>query len=271
MIEVIEGDCYEAMKGMSDDSVDVVISSPPYGNQRRYGSKKALFADDTHWLFFATLRFLECLRVSRGSVLWVVEGYTKGGTFHPLPEMLTVELMKRGANIRRRMIYKRAGIPGGSPDDFAQHHEIIIRASKNASRLPFADPKATGHPPKFPPGGKPSHQSRDGRIEGNYKPPEICKASDVIDCGSVGGGSMGSKLSKENEAPYPERLIVPLVLSYCPPGGTVLDPFCGSGTTGAVAVKNGRNFIGIDNRQSQVELAKRRIKEAQDMAFWGEE
>lgn len=50
-------------------------------------------------------------------------------------------------------------------------------------------------------------------------------------------------------------------LSYCPPGGVVLDPFCGSGTVGAVAKKHGRDFIGIDNRKSQVALTRQRVKE----------
>ena len=176
---------------------------------------------------------------------------------------------------------------GGSPDEFAQHHEIIVRASAKPGRLPFADPKAMGHPPKCPPGGKPSHHSKDGRVNKprlhqavggsekksirQYKPPAICKASNVIgtstivDCGAVGGGNMGSKLAHENEAPFPELLAERMIRSYCPPNGIVLDPFSGSGTTAAVAVKTGRRFIGFDNRQSQIELSKRRVEEAEQM------
>lgn len=70
---------------------------------------------------------------------------------------------------------------------------------------------------------------------------------------------MGSKYAHENEAPFPEQLAEFFVRSFCPPGGTVLDPFSGSGTTCAVAAKNGRQFIGIDIRDSQIELAKRRL------------
>lgn len=76
---------------------------------------------------------------------------------------------------------------------------------------------------------------------------------------NVGGGLMGSDLACENEAPFPESLVEWFVLSCCPPGGTVLDPFSGSGTTAAVAKKHGRNYIGIDIRQSQVDLANRRL------------
>ena len=71
---------------------------------------------------------------------------------------------------------------------------------------------------------------------------------------------MGSKLAHENEAPFPEKLAEFFIRSWCPPGGTVLDPFCGSGTTLAVATKCGRNSIGIDIRESQVDLTKRRTE-----------
>lgn len=261
---------------LDDDSVDLILASPPYGSQRSYGIGMS-FSDDAEWVQWAADRYMESLRVCRGLVAWVVEGYTRKGTFHPLPELLTAEIAKRGANIRRRIIFKRYGIMGGSPDELAQHHEIVVCASKMSGRLPYANPAATGHPPKCPPGGTPTHQSRDGRINRprlhqavggserrvirQYKPPVRCKASNVIDCGAVGGGNMGSRLSAENEAPFPESLAEPIVLTYSPVGGIVCDPFSGSGTTVAVAVKNGRSGIGFDIRESQVELGFRRIAE----------
>ena len=125
---------------------------------------------------------------------------------------------------------------------------------------------------KFPPGGNPSHHTRDGRVnrprlqrEGDtrrvrtYEPPAKANPGNVIECHG-GGGHMGSRLAHENEAPFPEKLAEAFVLSFCPPEGMVLDCFCGSGTTLAVAVKHGRQAIGIDVRQSQVELSRRRLQ-----------
>ena len=83
-------------------------------------------------------------------------------------------------------------------------------------------------------------------------------AGDMVQC-KVGGGLMGSKLASENEAPFPESLARFFVLSFCRPGGTVLDCFSGSGTTMCVAVQHGRNFVGCDLRASQVELGLRRL------------
>jgi DNA modification methylase len=60
-------------------------------------------------------------------------------------------------------------------------------------------------------------------------------------------------------ASFPEELIIPCILAGCPIGGVVLDPFFGSGTTGAVAKEYGRNYIGIELNPEYIEMAKRRI------------
>jgi hypothetical protein len=123
-----------------------------------------------------------------------------------------------------------------------------------------------GSPPKYQPGGPPSHRRHDGsRVEAVYDPPKIANPGNVIFC-KAGGGNMGHPLCHENEAPYPEQLSEFMVLSLCPPGGVVADPFIGSGTTGAMAVRHGRRFRGCDIRQSQVDLALRRIRDTPRIA-----
>lgn len=84
------------------------------------------------------------------------------------------------------------------------------------------------------------------------------RASEVLSL-KVGGGQMGNPLCHHNEAPYPEALVEFFVRSFCPADGVCLDPFLGSGTTGAVAVRWGRRFVGCDLRESQCILASRRI------------
>jgi hypothetical protein len=110
-------------------------------------------------------------------------------------------------------------------------------------------------------GGRSGELNLDGTItrkDGSmYQPPKVANPGNVIKCS---GGHLGSKLAHENEAPFPEKLAEFFIKSFCPPGGTVLDPFSGSGTTIAVAKKNYRNGIGIDVRESQVDLGHKRLE-----------
>ena len=113
---------------------------------------------------------------------------------------------------------------------------------------------------RFPANKRPHSKRRaNGEMEEqSYAPPVLANPGNVISL-KVGGGQMGHRLAHENEAPFPEDLAEFFIRSFCPPGGIVLDPFFGSGTTGAAALNAGRRFIGIDIRESQCELAARRI------------
>ena len=77
-------------------------------------------------------------------------------------------------------------------------------------------------------------------------------------------GTVATKpFSEAHFAVYPPALITPCILAGCPVGGTVLDPFAGSGTTCKMAKLNGRNYIGIDIAEEYVELARRRVEEVE--------
>lgn len=100
-----------------------------------------------------------------------------------------------------------------------------------------------------------------------YIPPKKANPGNVIAC-TVGGGHMGHPLAHENEAPFPEALAEFFIRSFCPEGGLVLDPFVGSGTTLDVCRDWGRRAVGIDVRESQCEIVKRRL--AQQMLPFGD-
>ncbi len=103
------------------------------------------------------------------------------------------------------------------------------------------------------------HKDGDTPNDDTYLPPDMANPGNVIECLVGGGGVMGSSICHHNEAPFPEDLAEFFILSFCPPGGLVCDPFSGSGTVAAVAKENGRHFTGCDLRQSQVDLALRRL------------
>lgn len=70
-------------------------------------------------------------------------------------------------------------------------------------------------------------------------------------------------LKEAHFAVYPEDLIEPCVLAGCPLDGVVMDPFFGSGTTGLVALKHGRNFIGIELNPDYIKIAEKRLSKVQ--------
>lgn len=92
-----------------------------------------------------------------------------------------------------------------------------------------------------------------------YIPPVLANPGCLVRGIKVGGGLMGHPLAHENEAPFPVALAAWFIRSWCPPGGTVLDPFDGSGTTCDAAWREGRIGIGMDLRMSQCVLASRRL------------
>ena len=292
-MKLITGDCREVLLPMPDDSIDLIFCSPPYEAARTYGIDFNLRGDA--WVDWAFDRFCSCLRVCRGLVAWVVQGQTRNFCWSATPVLLMAELHRAGYSLRNPAIYKRHGIPGsGGPDWLRSDYEWIICATRRLGELPWSDNVACGHPPKFPPVGEMSNRRSDGRRVNApsgrarkgyeapstadraqygshrsrrrggkvYMPPELVNPGNVIDCGAVGGVNMGSPLAHENEAPFPEKLAEFFVKSFCPPGGIVMDPFCGSGTTGAMALKHGRDFVGIDIRQSQIDLTQRRLQDA---------
>jgi hypothetical protein len=112
-----------------------------------------------------------------------------------------------------------------------------------------------------------------GKSEGDttqetmYAPPVLANPGNLVKGIKVGGGLMGHPLAHENEAPFPQKLAEWFIRGWCPPGGIVLDPFSGSGTTVAAAASLGRRGVGTDIRMSQCVLGRRRCSEVQTELF----
>lgn len=275
------GDCIQVMQSLPRQSVDLVFGSPPYESQREYDELQFNLKGQD-WVDWMVLVFEESLRVCKGLVVYVVgHGTTSNFRWSASPALLMADLHRKGICLRSPKWYRRYGIPGsGGPDDLRKDAEFIVCAT-NGGRLPWSDTLACASPWKHSPGGACSHRDKKGRrvynatVTSGYEKGdartirtrkhfkvEAANPGDIIDCGSAGGGHLGSNIGHENEAPFPEKLANFFIRSFCPPDGTVMDPFGGSGTTAAVAIKTGRRFIIADKRKSQTDLIRRRIKQA---------
>jgi DNA modification methylase len=96
-------------------------------------------------------------------------------------------------------------------------------------------------------------------LGGDYPQTKLARPTDIWYI-TVGGGHMGPKLSHKHSAIYPEKLVLPFIKVLTNPGDSVLDPFCGSGTTLAVAGRLGRNWVGVDNDPFSVKLSQERVR-----------
>jgi hypothetical protein len=194
---------------------------------------------------------------------------------------------RQGGHAYRPCYWHRVGVPGSGGDQWFRADVEYAMCFKRPGPLPWSDNIAMGEPAKYGPGGAMSNRARNGQRRGyawggmatsagrlqngkkasrekafsvsSRNPDVIANPSNLISTGSGGGGQLGHELAHESEAPFPEGVPAFFIRSLCPEGGTVLDPFDGSGTSVSVAVRNGRNGIGLDLRRSQAELARRRI------------
>lgn len=259
----------------ADQSLDLVFGSPPYLDKRLYleeGRDLGISRSCSEWVEWMLAVTTEAARVARGPVLWVVAGGTSKRRYQPGPEGLAWEWFKRGGALECPCFWYRSGISGSGGDQWFRKDVEYVLCFKRALKFPWSDNTAMGHSPKWNPGGAMSHRMpngrrvakkatarrADGKMERQgYVPPERANPGNLVRV-PVGGGRMGHPLAHRNEAPFPEGLAEHFIRSFVPPGGVVLDPFSGSGTTASVARRLGRKGIGIDLRASQCALAMER-------------
>jgi len=199
------------------------------------------------------------VRVCRGMVLWVANGAVRDGRYLLACEGLVWEWYKRGGWSDRSCIWHK-NAPPNRRDWFGNDWEPVLAFKKPGATIHF-DWRAIAEPPRYKAGGRFRQRSANGarRLGNGYPKSDLARPRDVFRV-TVAGGHMGSKLAHAGEAPFPEKLIEPFVKVLTRPGDLVCDPFLGSGTTAAVANRLGRRFVGVDFRESQVELARKRIE-----------
>lgn len=257
-------------KKIATDFVDLTIFSPPYEAARHYQSTDSVYEKVTilrgsDWVDWMTSVVMECIRVTHGPVLLVVNSRTKNFSWSPTPCLLVSSLHALGVTMRKPLIFQKSGgIPGsGGPDWLRDDYEFILACTKGG-RLPWSDNTACGNPPKYPhrfnvpSGGRKAGDSLRSGTFVDKPPPKVCNPGNLL-FAAVGKGHMGNLLAHENEAPFPEALIEQMILPFCPPDGIVLDPMGGSGTVAATARRLGRAFVYNDSRESQARLAIRRV------------
>lgn len=285
------GDSLSVLSTLPDRSVDCCVTSPPYFGLRDYGVDGQLGAEASPAEYVENLRavFAEVRRVlADDGTLWLNLGDTyssqgggkaegqyaekrvSGATWQAkrsgvpgippknllgIPWRVAFALQDDGWTLRNSIIWhKPNAMPESVMDRLSTRHENVFMLSKRARY--WFDLDAVREPHVSEPGREGANCLRGqkamrpvGPNSGNY---------------SEGGRNPGDVWSIPTQ-PYPgahfavmpSTLAERCVLAGCKPGGTVLDPFSGSGTTGMAAAKHGRRYVGIDLNADYLDLSLR--------------
>lgn len=250
--KILHGDSLRILKEIPDGSVDLIFADPPYWMQtdgvllRTNGSKFEGVQDDwDKFNSFAdydafTFEWLaECKRVlKKDGSMWVI------GSFQNIFRVGKI-LQDLGFWILNDVIWEKPNAaPNFSGTRFQNAHETLIWCSKNKGS-------------KYQFNYKTMKSLNGGRQDRSIWQIGIC----------IGKERLRNEDGKKVHATQkPERLLYKVILSSTAPGDLVLDPFFGTGTTGAVAKSIGRRFIGIERDSAYIEAASKRIEKVKDVS-----
>ena len=243
---ICQGDCAEIMRGLPKKSVDLIFADPPYnlqlGGDLHRPNNSLVDACDDHWDQFESLQtyddftrdWLSAARevLTDDGGIWVI------GSYHNIFRLGYI-LQDLGFWILNDIVWRKANpMPNFRGRRFTNAHETLIWAAKSKEskyRFNYESMKAL---------------NEDLQMRSDWYLP-LCTG--------------GERLKDENgqkahPTQKPESLLYRVLMASTNPGDVVLDPFFGTGTTGAVAKKLGRSYIGIERESSYIEVAEDRLK-----------
>jgi len=244
---IIKGDCVAALEALPDKSVDVIFADPPYnlqleGELHRPDQSRVDAVDDAWDQFsnfeaydaFTRAWLLQARRVLKpAGTLWVI------GSYHNIFRVGTT-LQDLGFWILNDVIWRKTNpMPNFRGRRFTNAHETLIWASRDQS--------AKGYTFNY---DAMKMANDDVQMRSDWLFP-ICNGGERLK------DEDGNKVHPTQK---PEALLHRILMSSSKPGDIILDPFFGSGTTGAVAKRLGRNFVGVEREQSYINAATARIE-----------
>lgn len=250
--ELMKGDCLESIKRIPSNSIDAIITDPPYGTTASKWDSVIDFAELQPELY----RVLK----QRGSILLFASG-----SFTPRAMMSDID------NYKYKYVWiknNKGNFVHAKNRPMTQHEDVLVFSKASMGhenqlgdrRMYYApqgltevnqEVKAGANRHGTMSGKRPSHRDSFVKTHTGY-------ASDVL---------IFDKDGKDHPTQKPVALMEHLVTHYCPPDGCVLDFTMGSGSTGVACANTGRNFIGIELDEKYFEIAERRINEQSQTIF----
>lgn len=256
--DIHEGDALKLLKKLPNDSIDLMITSPPYDKLRTYNGFNLNLKEISKELF----------RVMKngGVAVMVIQDQTKNfgkslTSFRTILDWCDYG----GFKLFESLIYRKYGAEGAWWNKrFRVDHEympIFLKGERPQyfNKEPLKIPSKHGG--KTMTGGG-TRLTNGIRIETRAIKINPMKCRGTIWEYMTAGD--GTRLKHKHPATFPDKLPYDFIQCFCPPKGIVLDIFMGSGTTALAAIKLGRKFLGFDISKEYVDLAKKRIKEESD-------
>ncbi len=247
MDRVFCGDCRELLASLPDDSVDLIVSSPPYNLGKEYESKIAL----ERYIQAQTEVLLECSRVlSRtGSIFWQVGAFADRGMLVPLDIRFFPVLESCGLIPRNRIVWARQhGLH--AKKKFSCRHETILWFTKTDTYTFNLD--AVRVPQKYQ-NKKHYRGDKRGQLSCN---PEGKNPGDIWLFRNV---KHNHEEQTVHPCQFPEDMVARIVLATTNEGDVVLDPYMGVGTVAVVARDLDRRFIGAEKDEEYHQIAEQRL------------
>lgn len=244
-VNLILGDTFKILTGIKEESIDMIFADPPYflsnngitcQSGRMVSVNKAEwdkisnpnnFIEEKHRFNRKWIRLCRKVLKTNGSI-WI------SGTLHNIYS-IGMALEQEGFKIINNITWQKTNPPPNlACRCFTHSTETILWARKNDKKAHYVF---------------------------NYENMKLINGGKQMK--DVWQGSLTKKSEKKegrHPTQKPEYLLERIVQASTVPGNIVMDPFCGSGTTGVVAIRNECKFIGIDNQKEYLEITKKRLK-----------
>lgn len=251
---IIYGDCYEIIKQIPDNSIDMILTSPPYDNLRTYNGT-------CNWNFEKFKNIAkELYRILKegGVVVWIVNDQTIDGSESGTSFKQALYFKEVGFNLHDTMIWEKPAFTatGALKTRYAQVFEYMFVFSKGKPKTfnPIKDRLNKCYGQKI----HGTIRQKDGSTRPvSSKGKRINKFGQRFNIWKISPEK--SSKNRFHPAQFPVELARDHIISWSNENETVLDPFCGSGTTCVACKEIGRNFIGIEINKEYYKISVDRL------------
>ncbi len=265
---IINGDCLSVLKKIDDNTIDLIVTSPPYSDQRKstYGGIKP--DKYVEWFLPITRELLRILKPSGTFVLNIKEKVSDGER-HTYVLELILEMRKQGWLWTEEFIWhKKNCYPGKWPNRFRDSWERLLQFNKNKKFNMYQDsvmvPTGDWAKTRLKNLSKTDLRRDESRVKSgfgknisNWIGRDMSYPTNVLHLATESG-------NKGHSAAFPKELPRWFIKLFTQPGDIVLDPFLGSGTTCVVAKEMDRSSIGIEILEEYYKIAKENVDAMQE-------